>query len=68
MVAVVPWQLLVELIEPYYPKPGSKGGLPPFSLETMLRIHLLQYWYYLSDPAMERRVPLDGVSPEARLP
>lgn len=50
---VVPWQPLIDLIEPYYPKTGSKGGRPPFPLETMLRIHLLQHWYSLSDPAME---------------
>jgi len=53
MDTVVPWQALVDLIEPYYPKTGSKGGRPPFPLETMLRIHLLQHWYSLSDPAME---------------
>ena len=29
------------------------GGLPPYPLATMLRIHLLQQWYSLSDPAME---------------
>lgn len=53
MDTVVPWQPLVELIERYYPKTGSKGGRPPSPLETMLRIHLLQHWYFLSDPAME---------------
>ena len=53
MEIVVPWQALVELIEPHYPKTGSKGGRPPYPLATMLRIHLLQQWYSLSDPAME---------------
>ena len=53
MEAVVPWKALVVLIEPHYPKTSSKGGRPPYSLETMLRIHLLQQWYDLSDPAME---------------
>ena len=53
MEAVVPWQALIELIEPYYPKTSKKGGRPPFPLITMLRIHLLQQWYSLSDPAME---------------
>jgi transposase, IS5 family len=38
---------------PCYPKTGSKGGRLPYPLETMLRIHLLQQWYDLSDPAME---------------
>jgi IS5 family transposase len=50
---VVPWQPLIDLIEPFYPKTGSKGGRPPYALETMLRIHLMQHWYALSDPAME---------------
>jgi transposase, IS5 family len=53
MEAVVPWGALIALIEPCYPRTGSKGGRPPYPLETMLRIHLMQQWYDLSDPAME---------------
>jgi IS5 family transposase len=53
MEAVVPWSALIDLIEPQYPKTSSKGGRPPYPRETMLRIHLLQQWYDLSDPAME---------------
>ena len=53
MESVVPWQALIALIEPYYPKASKKGGRPPYPLATMLRIHLLQQWYALSDPAME---------------
>jgi IS5 family transposase len=53
MEAVVPWQALIDLIEPHYPKTSKKGGRPPYPLATMLRIHLLQQWYSLSDPAME---------------
>jgi IS5 family transposase len=53
MESVVPWQALIALIEPYYPKASKKGGRPPYPLATMLRIHLLQQWYSLSDPAME---------------
>ena len=48
---VVPWAALVELIEPHYPK--GKTGRPPMGIETMLRIHFLQQWFGLSDPAME---------------
>ena len=54
MEAVVPWAALIALIEPYYPKASKKGGRPPYPLATMLRIHLLQQWYSLSDPAMDR--------------
>ena len=50
---VVPWQALINLIEPHYPKASKKGGRPPYPLATMLRVHLLQQWYSLSDPAME---------------
>ncbi|KAF0653686.1 transposase, IS5 family protein [Cyanobium sp. Copco_Reservoir_LC18] len=53
MEAVVPWDALIALIEPTYPKTNKKGGRPPYPLATMLRIHLLQQWYSLSDPAME---------------
>lgn len=51
MEQVVPWSGLVALIEPHYPKAG--GGRRPYPLETMLRIHLLQNWFSLSDPVME---------------
>jgi IS5 family transposase len=48
---VVPWQSLLKLIEPLYPVAGR--GRHPYPLETMLRIHLMQNWFGLSDPAME---------------
>ena len=48
---VVPWDDLVALIAPYYPE--GRNGRPPFSLHSMLRIHFLQQWFSLSDPAME---------------
>lgn len=51
MEQVVPWSGLVALIEPHYPK--ADDGRKPYPLETMLRIHLLQNWFSLSDPAME---------------
>ena len=53
MEVVVPWQALIDLIEPHYPKASKKGGRPPYPLATMPRVHLLQQWYSLSDPAME---------------
>lgn len=34
MDAVVPWQALIDLIEPHYPKTVSKGGRPHYSLAT----------------------------------
>jgi IS5 family transposase len=53
MEATVPWEALLALIEPVDHKPSSKGGLPPIPLAVMLRIHLLQQWFTLSDPLME---------------
>ncbi len=50
---VVPWAELVALIAPHAPARGVKGGRPPFAVETMLRIHFIQQWFNLSDPAME---------------
>ena len=51
MERVVPWKELYSLIEPFYPKAGK--GRPPVGLERMLRIHFLQSWFNLSDPAAE---------------
>src|ERR1700712_1427845 len=42
MTRVVPWQKLIALIEPHYPK--GKTGRPPFPIETMLRIHFMHVW------------------------
>jgi IS5 family transposase len=50
---VVPWAELVALIEPFYPKAGDAGGRPAVGLERMLRMHCLQLWFNLSDPAVE---------------
>ena len=36
----MPWQALIALIEPHYPKTSKKRGRPPYPLATMLRIHL----------------------------
>ena len=71
MECVVPWAELVALIKPYCPE--GRTGRPPFALETMLRTHLLQQWFALSDPAMEEAfmdVPLYGefARLEGRLP
>lgn len=54
---VVPWAALVELIEPYARGAHQAlGGRPPFAVQTMLRIHCLQLWWNLSDPAAEEEL------------
>jgi len=52
MEGVVPWRKLVEVIEPYYPKPEG-AGRRPIGIERMLRIHFVQHWFNLSDPGVE---------------
>jgi len=49
---IVPWEGLCAVIEPFYPQPEG-AGRPPIGLERMLRIHFLQHWFNLSDPAVE---------------
>ena len=49
---IIPWKELCQVIEPFYPKQDG-AGRPPKDLEMMLRIHFLQHWFNLSDPAME---------------
>jgi IS5 family transposase len=49
---VVPWADLVATIEPVYPK-AEGPGRPPVGVERMLRLHCLQQWFNLSDPAVE---------------
>ncbi len=52
MERVIPWAELAAVIEPYYPKPEG-AGRRPIGIERMLRIHFLQHWFNLSDPAVE---------------
>ena len=51
MEEVVPWERLVEVIRPHYPK--GERGRRPIGLERMLRIYFLQQWYGLADEALE---------------
>lgn len=49
---IIPWSELAAAIEPFYPKPKG-AGRRPIGIERMLRIHFLQHWFNLSDPAVE---------------
>jgi transposase, IS5 family len=51
MEIAVPWVELESVIEPHYPKAGN--GRQPYLLSTMLRVHVMQHWHNMSDPAME---------------
>ena len=48
---LIPWTAMEEQILPHYPKNGR--GRQPYPMPVMLRIHCLQLFYNLSDPAME---------------
>ena len=52
METIIPWKELCEAIEPFYPNPVG-AGRRPVGIERMLRIHFLQHWFNLSDPAAE---------------
>lgn len=52
METIIPWKELCEAIEPFYPNPAG-AGRRPVGIERMLRIHFLQHWFNLSDPAAE---------------
>ena len=51
MDSLIPWQRLEERIGPYYFRP--ERGRRPYPLAVMLRVHIVQLCYNLSDPAME---------------
>ena len=51
MEEVVPWNSLLALIELFYLIAGR--GRHPYPIATMQRVHLMQNWFGLSDPAME---------------
>ena len=51
MGVLMPWGQLEAVIEPFYPKAGK--GRRPYPLSTMFRIHCMQHWYNMSDPAMQ---------------
>ena len=51
MDSLVPWQRLEERIRPHYPQ--AERGRRPYPLSVMLRVHVVQLCYNLSDPAME---------------
>ncbi len=48
---LVPWERFEAAIGPHYPKPGR--GRRPYPLSVMLRIHIVQLCYNLSDPGTE---------------
>jgi len=51
MDVLIPWAKLERKLAKLYPT--GQRGRPPYPLSTMLRVHCIQLFYNLSDPAME---------------
>ncbi len=51
---VVPWVELIEVIAPHWVQ--AQTGRKRTDVELLLRLHCLQLWYNLSDPALEDAV------------
>ena len=49
--SLIPWERLEERIRPHYFK--AERGRRPYPLSAMLRIHIVQLCYNVSDPGME---------------
>jgi len=48
---LVPWKQLEKKVARYYPK--ERNGRSPYPLPAILRVHSIQLFYNLGDPAME---------------
>lgn len=51
---VVPWEKLIGVVAPHYKEKST--GRKATDLELLVRLHCLQLWYNLSDPALEDAV------------
>ncbi len=51
---VIPWDDILNLIEPYYE--AKTTGRPRTDLLLLLKIYFLQQWFSLSDPAAEEAI------------
>ena len=62
--AVTPWEELVAVIEPHYPKGGR--GRPPIGVERMLRMYIAQNCFGLSDEGIEDALYVSPSHPPLR--
>jgi len=54
MSRVIPWDVIMKMIEPIYPEKGT--GRKRKGVLLMIRIYFLQQWYNLSDPGVEEAI------------
>lgn len=57
---LVPWREMQKIIQPHYGRLGNRGQ-QPYPLDLMLRIHVFQIAYNLSDPMAEETLK-DSIS------
>lgn len=48
---IIPWDHWVNIIRPYYP--SGKRGRPPKTIESILRMYLMQKWFNFSDAGIK---------------
>ncbi len=51
MDGLIPWEEMEGRIRPYYPR--GERGRPPYPVSKMLRMHIVQLCYNLSDPGSD---------------
>ncbi len=53
---LIDWEAFTPIIQPLYHNKGPKGGRPNIDPVVMVKMLVLQQWYGLSDPELERQV------------
>ncbi len=53
---LIDWEAFTPIIQPLYHNQGPKGGRPNINPVVMVKLLVLQAWYGLSDPELERQV------------
>ena len=52
---LINWEAFTPIIQPLYDNQGPKGGRPNVDPVVMVKMLVLQQWYGLSDPELERQ-------------
>ncbi len=53
---LIDWKAFTPIIQPLYHNKGPQGGRPNIDPVVMVKLLVLQSWYGLSDPELERQV------------
>ena len=53
---LIDWEAFTSIIQPLYHNKGPRGGRPNIDPVVMVKLLVLQQWYGLSDPELERQV------------